>query len=228
MFIRSFLAATSWISLSVILRPSSACSPQANIEGTSPLVIGNDGPADPATLGYTLNHLALVVNNIQATRHFYGDILGMRHIFTFHATDSYDITYMGYSQGGKNGTGFQTGEELLRQQKNSQGLIEFLHHRNTSSTFPSSTTSLNTFSHVGLMVPNITQAQARMDQFGVTVLKRLGEDLKPGSEVAQAYGVEGSAEQEMAVTEGIEAIGFAYFLLVSDPDGNIVEIQQQA
>ena len=34
--------------------------------------------------------------------------------------------YMSLSHGGKNGTGYQTGEELTREKNNSEGLIEFI------------------------------------------------------------------------------------------------------
>jgi hypothetical protein len=72
---------------------SLACQPLAERQSSDAFVLGDDGPADPATLGYTLNHMALVVNDMEAMMHFYGKILGMRHIFTYHATPKYDIVY---------------------------------------------------------------------------------------------------------------------------------------
>lgn len=108
-----------------LLPLASACTP-TNTSTNSQFIIGTDGPADPATLGYTLNHVALQVQNITATRAFYGEVLGFRHVFTFVESDNYTITYMGYPSGGKNGTGYQTGEEMLREQRNTEGLIEFI------------------------------------------------------------------------------------------------------
>jgi catechol-2,3-dioxygenase len=62
------------------------------------MTIGNDGPADPATLGIWTNHIGLNVRNLTASMQFYGDILGMRHIFTIQYTDTYSLTYMGFAQ----------------------------------------------------------------------------------------------------------------------------------
>lgn len=50
--------------------------------------------------------------------HFYGKILGMRHIFTLQATPHATVTYMSFSHGGKNGTGFQTSSELYKEKNN--------------------------------------------------------------------------------------------------------------
>lgn len=87
---------------------------------------GNDGPADAATLGYTLNHHALLVKNLTTTRDFYGDVLGMRHIFTFELNPKWSLMFMGHAQGGKNGTGFQDAETLGLERGNREGLLEFL------------------------------------------------------------------------------------------------------
>lgn len=87
---------------------------------------GNDGPADPATLGYTLNHHALLVSNLTTTRDFYGDVLGMRHIFTFELNPNWSLMFMGHAQGGKNGTGFQDATTMELERGNREGLLEFL------------------------------------------------------------------------------------------------------
>lgn len=138
MFSRILIAS---IAIAALLPTSLSCSPsQANpSDGPSPLTIGTDGPAPPATIGYTINHFALLVNNLTATRRFYGDILGMRHIFTFQASPTYSVMYMGHAQGGKNGTGYMTGAELFAQKDNIEGLIEFvyLETNNVRNTIPS-------------------------------------------------------------------------------------------
>lgn len=190
------------------------------------LAIGNDGQADPATLGYTVNHFSLLVKDMVATKHFYGDVLGMREIFTFHASDAYQIMHMGHSHGGENGSAFQSGEELFAQKANIQGLIEFLSLKDGDDLVPS-TKSTNTFSHVGLVVPDVRATQARMEEFGVRILKAVGEDIEPSSDAARAYGLGANLQEARAAAAGIERIGFANFLLVTDPDGNLVEIQNQ-
>jgi lactoylglutathione lyase len=137
MFSRILIAS---LAIAVLLPTSLSCSPsQAN--PSDGLTIGTDGPAPPATIGYTINHFALLVNNLTATRHFYGDILGMRHIFTFQASPTYSVMYMGHAQGGKNGIGYMTGAELFAQKDNIEGLIEFVYLetnnvRNTTPSFP--------------------------------------------------------------------------------------------
>ena len=82
---------------SALLSPLSlACPPLAKRQSSDAFVLGDDGPADPATLGFVMNHMALVVNDMEAMMHFYGKVLGMRHIFTYHATPKFDIVYSKY------------------------------------------------------------------------------------------------------------------------------------
>lgn len=211
-----------------------ACSPPTN--SSEAFVLGDDGVADPATLGYTMNHFSLLVNDMEASMHFYGKILGMRHIFTFHASSTFEVVYMGYSHGGKNGTGFQSGEELYKEKTNIEGLIELIQtkdcKKNNASSFQSSTKRPNTFSHVGLVVPDTESVQARMKKFGVEILKPVGKMPVPGTATGEllekAFGIAAytEAEQKEALA-GIANLGFANFLIVADPDGNVLEIQNQ-
>ena len=62
------------------------------------MTIGNDGPADEETRGFWTNHIGLDVRNLTTSKEFYGDVLGMRHIFTIQYTPSYSLTYMGFAQ----------------------------------------------------------------------------------------------------------------------------------
>lgn len=48
----------------------------------------------------------------------------MRHIFTVDLSEDFAIMYMGHAQGGRNGTGFQTGAEMARDKNNMAGLVE--------------------------------------------------------------------------------------------------------
>ncbi|KAI1844486.1 hypothetical protein JX265_010019 [Neoarthrinium moseri] len=208
-------------------KPVSACA--IGGRASDDFIIGNDPPADPATIGYTINHFSLVANNITASVDFYGRILGMRHVFTFHASPEYQVTYLGHSQGGKNGTGYQTGEELLREKTNTGGLIELLYFKGTNGTIEASTRSPNTFGHVGLIVPDIQATQSRMEDNGVNILKRVGEDLAvEDGPVARAFGLGGDVESaRVAALAGIRGIGFNGFLIITDPDGNLIEVQPQ-
>jgi lactoylglutathione lyase len=108
---------------------------QASSGAYPELTTGTDGPADPATIGFTIGHFALLVNDLAATRHFYGDALGLRHIFTYNSSEEYTIMYMGHAQGGKNGTGYQTGEEMFSEVFNMEGLIEFIEFKVSFKSF---------------------------------------------------------------------------------------------
>lgn len=68
-----------------------------------------------------------------------------------------------------------------------------------------------------------------MEQYGVQILRPVGEDIARGGDAARAYGFGGTSLRETrAAAAGIEVIGFANFLLVADPDGNLVEIQNKS
>lgn len=215
------------LKLFLLIHSVESCTPPTN--SSSALIIGDDPPADPATLGYNINHFALVVNDIDAMMDFYGRILGMRHIFTFHPSSEYQITYMGHSHGGKNGTGYQHGDEMLREKTNTEGLIEFLYYKGKNSTVKASTVKANTFGHIGVIVPDIQATQARMQDNGVIILKAVGEDPSTSDgPVARAFGLGGNITRaRIAALNGIAPLGFRSFLIVTDPDGNLLEIQPQ-
>lgn len=218
-----------------ILTPlAHACTPPN--ASSEPFEVGNDTAADPATLGYTFNHFALLVNDLEETMHFYGKVLGMRTIFKFQASPTFYMAYMGMSHGGKNGTGFQSGQDLYNEKNNIEGLIEFIQPANCSDPdspgFLPSIKRVNTFSHIGLIVPDVMATQTRMKNFGVKILKTVGTMPVPGTAAGEllekAFGIQTYTEEEQANTlKGIKAIGFDRFLVATDPDGNVLEIQQQ-
>lgn len=227
----SFTASAITILLTSLVSTSNACAPPVN--ASEAFQLGTDGPADPATLGYSLNHFGILVNDIEESVHFYTKVLGMRHVFTFHATPTYEIVYLSYSQGGSNGTGFQTGEALFAQKTNTEGQLELIYNKKcgdgSNSSIPATTQQESTFSHVGLIVPDITSTQKRMEEFKVPILKKVGEDFKPKDEPAgaKAFGFGGDVQQARLTVRQLTAIGFDQFLIVTDPDGNVVEIQPQ-
>ena len=128
------------LALSSFLPATLACSPPMSgpCQGPKELTIGSDGPPPPETVGFKINHFALLVNDLAATRHFYGDILGMRHIFTYKASERYTIMYMGHQQRCTNSTtGAMTGCEMFTAKNRLSGLIEFVHFEGTKVTPPS-------------------------------------------------------------------------------------------
>ncbi|KAF7593549.1 hypothetical protein BBP40_011277 [Aspergillus hancockii] len=211
-----------------------ACNPSepSTSDPNNPFVIGNDGPAPTATLGYAITHVGLLTTNLNGMRHFYGDILGMRLLFDAHVTPEYTVTYMGYAQGGRNGTGFQTGAELFRDKNNLSGLIELVQFNVSDDRLIASTKRTNTFGHIGLIVPDVAKAQEYLESKGVTILKRVGEPITEFTgPVPNAFGIGEFAgehlEAKRALVKAQSLIGLEYFLMVEDPDGNLVEVQQQ-
>ena len=91
------------------------------------ITLGDSSPQPPATVGYDLNHLAITVPNITETLDFYINALGFREIFTVPLTDKVSFTYLGYPQGGRNGTGYQTAQEMTREKNNVEGLLEVIY-----------------------------------------------------------------------------------------------------
>jgi len=132
-----------------------SCNLPAQSNSSTPLPFnithGTDGPADPATTSYFINHVGLVVSNLTATRNWYSEVLGMRHVFTVDLSSEYSskctifqqgngtilkncvnfgvVMYMGHSQAGRNGRGYQTGDELERNKNNLGGLVEFVYYK---------------------------------------------------------------------------------------------------
>jgi lactoylglutathione lyase len=209
-----------------------ACIHVRQDEGSVFLQVGADGPADPETLGFNLNHFSLIVRNLTASMDFYGRVLGMRHIFTANLTPFYSVTYMGHAHGGANGTGYQTGEELLREKNNARGMIEFQYFADSLDSGNVATTRrANTFSHIGLMVPDLEAAQKRMEKAGVTITKKIGFSAEGVASIANACGagefVTDNQEEPAQVLTAIEATGFNELLIIEDPDGNLLEVQQQ-
>ncbi|KAF2731647.1 hypothetical protein EJ04DRAFT_442557 [Polyplosphaeria fusca] len=229
--------------LPLFLQPILSCN-HANMaratDNTSlPLFIpGNDGLAEEVTRGYFINHVSLIVSNITASRQWYSDVLGMRHVFTFQMTKQLSIMYMAHAQGGRNGTGFQTGDELIRDKNNLAGMVEFLENK-VPNHFQSkyrkfNPTAQNTFSHMGLIVPDLAVAQARFDALGVNIIKRANElDVTPSEAntmfaSAWGYGDLHDPQTQKDVEEALPAImqiGFKGFIIIADPDGNVFEVQ---
>ncbi|KAK2741535.1 hypothetical protein FQN55_008290 [Onygenales sp. PD_40] len=236
------------LSLSLLLLPLvHACTP--SIPPSSPtggpappfptIIPGSDAPADSATTGFVLNHFSLNVNNLTASIDFYTRVFGMRLIFTFRATEKMSISYLAHSHGGKNGTAYQTTAELNRNKNNMEGLIELLHYDyedpKGDDKHPATTELDNTFSHVGIVVPDSKVVEGRLEEFGVPVLKGVGGEVTERAKevVARAYGLgklwkEKREEAEELVKLLLGAVpGVDEFVYATDPDGNLIEVQPQ-
>ena len=201
----------------------------ANATGFPRVEPGSNEPADFATTGYVLNHFSLNVKDVTRSIKWYGDVLGLRLIFNYRATERLSIAYMAHSHGGKNGTGYQTVSEMNRLKNNMEGLLELVSYANSDTDLVASTIKVNTFSHYGLIVPDVPAAQARFEKLGVTILKRAGEATPLKGPIAEAFGLGSVWERDPAEAETIEkallTTGGQDFVIIADPDGNMIEVQ---
>jgi lactoylglutathione lyase len=215
------------------LPPSNTTGPAAPFPT---VVIGGNAYADLATTGFVLNHFCLNVNNLNASIEFYTKVFGMRLIFTFWATEKMSISYLAHSHGGKNGTAYQTVSELNQNKNNMEGLLELIYYDyDCTDEHPSTIELDNTFSHLGMVVPDIHAAQKRFEEFGVPVLRGAGETATEEFEkkLASAYGLgkawDDNKEEVIDLLNVILASvpGINDFVFVTDPDGNLIEVQPQ-
>ena len=84
------------------------------------------------------------------------------------------------------------------------------------------------FSHLGLAVPDILQFQGRLESLGVEVLKRFGEQPDLSGPAGEAFGLPVEDLSEVVSDGEVSLISAALLdvLLVLDPDGNLVEVQE--
>jgi lactoylglutathione lyase len=196
------------------------------------MTVGSDGPADEATRSYWVNHLGFNVRNLAESKNFYGNVLGLREIFTIQYTPNFSMTYMGYPQGGRNGTGFQSGEKMLRDKNQMGGLIKLFYFAIPASLPVASTERTNTFSNIGLIVPDIQATQDRLEKHGAKIVKRLGEKtISLDGPIANAMNIGPASTSDTtegeALVEGLQTTFFESVLFVEDPDGNLIEILEQ-
>ena len=213
-----------------------SCAPpiRRDTNSTNPyplLETGPDTPSDPKTNGYFINHFSLNTNNLTRSLDFYTQVFGLRHMFTFHATPHLSFTYLGHSQGGRNGSGYQTTEELIRFKQNSAGLIELVYFNRTSiggEPIPGPDKRTSTFSHVGIIVPDPAATQARLEEYGVSIYKKLAapmpNDGPLGSPMSLGDASFLSAEAWKEIQEQMTALN-QLNIFAADPDGNLLEIQ---
>jgi lactoylglutathione lyase len=161
----------------------------------------------------------------------YTQAFGLRLLFHLKVSPHHSIAYLGHSHGGRNGTGYQSSDELNRNKNNVEGLIELLEVTSPSWDLPPGTTAPNTFSHLGVVVPNITDTQVRLDALGAKSWKRSGQPFKVEGEFAFASGFTQAGEvitdEEKKLIEAVLAPINDQMIYAADPDGTIVEVQQQ-
>lgn len=219
------------LAAALLLTTATACGPFANYDW------GPDERPPPATLGFNINHFSLLVGDLDASVDFYTELLGMRRLFTYVGNDFFKIAYLGYPSGGRNGTGYQTPLELFRDKNNMQGLLEFVYLAPNVTDPPAerpvaSSARTNSFSHLGLVVPDLDAARQRFKENDVTILADVGETPTPENvlPIVNAYGAgllpEGSEDVIEELMTAMLGSG-QDTMIIQDPDGNIIEVQPQ-
>lgn len=193
--------------------------------------MGADTPADPATTSYFINHLSINVRNATESIKWYSNTFGMRLMFKLHVSKHFTITYMGHAHGGRNGTGYQTAAELIRDKNNAQGYIEFVEVIYPGWDLPSGLRVPNTFSHIGMVVPNVNETHERLVSQGANIIKAPYEPFVLPGWFADGSGFpprgDEFSEEEFAAIEQILIPINTPSLFVADPDGNVIEVQNQ-
>ncbi len=196
-----------------------------------PAEIGSDAAADPATTAFMTNHVSFNVANLTASMDFYTRVLGFRWLFTYHVSEHFSFTYLAHASGGKNGTAYQTTAEMLREKNLRQGLIEmqFFNDPAVGKTLAPSTRKVNTFSHIGVIMPDLTAALSRFEAMGVNVIFKPGDTPKTGGHLATAMDIgflkaDDPEGQAILAAFGLLGVGLIF---LEDPDGNMVEVLPQ-
>jgi lactoylglutathione lyase len=206
--------------------PRDAGSGSGSGSGEYPITtLGPEG-SDPDTTGYSVSHVAFNVRNLTRSLEFYTSVFGLRHMYTVQMTKSYSVTYMAHSSGGKNGTGYQTTEELIRHQHNSQGLVELLYFDVPDNDIPSSSDTPTTLMHIGINVPDIEATQARLEKLGVAIYKKIGEPFPTEGPLMNASAIDPSKldPEEYQALQAFLAELNKNVIFAADPDGNVLEI----
>ncbi len=141
------------------------------------------------------------------------------------------ISFLTHSQGGRNGTGFQTVTELVRDQQNSYGWLELVEFIGGLPADVKITPSgvFSSFSHIGIIAPDILQLQQHVQDEGFEVLRHVGDGhvTVAESRLAEVYGLQALAAQGHAdVAELVFGVltGSNAFFYAVDPDGNTIEV----
>jgi len=103
------------------------------------------------------------------TVNFYHDAFGYRLLFNLHISENCALSYIGHANGGRNGSGYQTATEMSQERNNREGLIELIELKHWD--IPSELKVVNTFSHMGMIVPNLTVTYQELKSMNANILK---------------------------------------------------------
>ncbi|KAL4950630.1 hypothetical protein BDW69DRAFT_197100 [Aspergillus filifer] len=138
------------------------------------------------------------------------------------ATLGFWINHVGLTclcPGRKKGTGYQTASELLRDKNNSGGLVKLLHFADSDADPVSPFVKTTTLVNLGLVVPNLEEAQKWFEKNEVTIVKPRGvASLMGDSEAAISFdvGVEATTNttEVEAIVKGLKTTGFEDLIFI--------------
>ncbi|KAF4962486.1 hypothetical protein FSARC_9439 [Fusarium sarcochroum] len=213
-------------SLLLFVGTSLASTAQSQNETIAPAFVpGSDRPSDPATTGYFLNKVGISVSNLTRSMDFYTQVFGFRHMFTFQATSHFSITYLGHSSGGRNGTGYQTAEEMIRNKNNMAGQLSLIH---LNATEDPQLQGASTFRHIiGIIVPDIREAQSRLEKYGAEIFKKIEEPMPTTGPLGNPFGFGDASDLSTKDWEAIQNVMTKINqdgVFAADPDGNLLEV----
>ncbi|KAJ5173452.1 hypothetical protein N7492_006045 [Penicillium capsulatum] len=180
---------------------------------------GWNPPQDEATAHYRLNHLALRITDPARSLHFYGDLLGMRVIFTFNG-GPFTIYYLGHPP--PNTENLQEWAQSTANFPNlmaTQGLLELYHVHQPDETQSRTVSTGNTpphlgFQHLGFTVPDVRAAVERLREAGVTIRKETGECSRESIPLSDWEAEQGMGRGEIHANY---ARIFEHFAMIEDP-----------
>lgn len=110
-------------------------------------------------------------------------------------------------------------------------MIELVYLNTTSiggEPIPGPDKRTSTFSHVGIIVPDTSATQTRLQKYGVPIYKKLAAPMPTdgplGSPFALGDATYLSAEAFLEIQDQMTKLNELY-IFAADPDGNMLEIQ---
>lgn len=119
---------------------------------------------------------------------------------------------------------------MLRNKQNSAGLIELVYFNRTSiggDPIPGPDQRTSTFNHVGIITPDQEATQARLEEYGVTIYKKLGEPMPNDGPLGSRFALgdaTGLSDQAWKDIQNEMTQLNQLNIFAADPDGNLLEI----
>jgi lactoylglutathione lyase len=190
-------------------------------------------PADHPTIGLKLNHVCLRVRDIDASRAFYMNMLGMRTVAVFNA-GPFTIYFLGHpTTDAHRGDLKLFGNETVPQVPHTLGLLELWHVHGSEKQEDGFYSTGNTpphlgFCHLGFSVPDLPKTLERLKENGVKVFKDLGIATRaslPISDWENEKGVGVEVVGEESEIHQVFKMIFENLIYCQDPVGLPLELE---